>query len=806
MDGAFSIDTELLSSRIRFMNYYIIHLPLGISKEFVYSSTEALSEGLRVVVSFNRKLILGISGKSSPVQSGIRYLKVEEVLDTQSLFSSGQLALAEWISAYYHCSVGKILFAMLPSFLQPDVDSEVKLIPEQPLPAQFSELGSALSDGEYHRLSDLFKLRQIRSLYKQVEEAEAAGLIEVKRKLSHKDKPRTANYIRIIDPPDDPSKLPAKQLEAYVLIKSYERDIPMAELSDKITYSPLKSLAKKGIIEIYPRKLEIRDKLTDLRLPPKDITLSEEQQRAISEIGSKHGSFNVNLLFGITGSGKTEVYIEVIHRYLKEGKGVIFLIPEIALTPQMVERFYSAFGDILAIQHSQLTERDRLEQWKRIKNGDCRIVIGARSAVFAPLPELGLIIVDEEHEQSYKQDNVPRYHGRDVAVVRAKLEGAQVILGSATPALESWHNVDTGKYRMQILSQRPLHYELPEVKVINLCEEYDKELLSSTLLNAINERLEKRGQVILFQNRRGFSSFLQCQKCGELVSCPNCEISMYYHRDREEMHCHYCGHSVPSPRSCPKCGAYSFSYGSPGTQKVEQNLRIIFPDAKILRMDSDSAKVRDTYKLMYDRMKSREVDILLGTQMISKGLDFPGVTLVGIINADISLNVPDFRAAERTFQLITQVAGRSGRGDKHGEVIIQTHNPEHYAITHATNQDYPGFATEELEYRRRMHYPPFYRLARILYQSKELELMLKDMAALSAFVSHTLFGFADEDLIFLGPVPAPFSKMNNLHRFHLIIKAISAPVISSVLATLETRFKLSNGITQAVDVDPVSLM
>ena len=806
MDGAFSIDTDLLFYRLNLMNYYIVHLPLGIRKEFVYSSAEALTEGLRVVVSFNRKLILGISGKSSTAVAGIRYQKVEEVLDSHALFSLKQIRLAEWMSEYYQCSVGKILFAMLPSYLQPEVDSEVRLVPDQPALEQFSDLLAALADKDYHRLSDLFKQKQIKSLYKQVEEAEAAGLIEIKRKLSHKDKPRTANYIRIIAPLQDPAQLPAKQLEAYVLIESYKRDIPMAELADKITYSPLKSLAKKGIIEIYPRKLEIRDKMTSLRLPPKDITLSEEQQRAIAEISSKHGTFDVNLLFGITGSGKTEVYIEVIHSYLREGKGVIFLIPEIALTPQMVERFYSAFGDILAIQHSQLTERDRLEQWKRIKAGECQIVIGARSAVFAPMPHLGLIIVDEEHEQSYKQDNVPRYHGRDIAVVRAKLEGAQVILGSATPALESWRNVDLGKYRMQTLSQRPIHYELPEVKVINLCEEYDKELLSSTLLSAINERLERKEQVILFQNRRGFSSFLQCQKCGELVSCPNCEISMYYHRDREEMHCHYCGHNVPSPRSCPKCGSYSFSYGSPGTQKVEQNLRIIFPDAKILRMDSDSAKVRDTYKLMYDRMKTQEVDILLGTQMISKGLDFPGVTLVGIINADISLNVPDFRAAERTFQLITQVAGRSGRGDKHGEVIIQTHNPDHYAITHATRQDYPGFAEEELEYRRRMHYPPFYRLARVLYQSKDLELMLKEMAALTSFVTNTLFGFSDEELIFLGPVPAPFSKMNNLHRYHLIIKAASAPVISSVLSTLESRFKPSSGITQAVDVDPVSLM
>ncbi|HPS39024.1 MAG TPA: primosomal protein N' [Candidatus Cloacimonadota bacterium] len=790
------------------MRYITVHLPLGIDKEFVYRTETSLVEGLRVVVVFNRKLILGVTGKmvEKPPSPGIRYQSIEEVLDTAPLFEPKLLELAVWMAGYYLCGVGKVLFAMLPSLLQPDLDTQIRWQGEGEVPEALLPLYNLISDGDYHILADLHKQGKKLSVYRLAELAEAEGRLEVRRKLSHKDKPRTVNYIRLIDAEVDRTKLPPKQLEVFEILLAGGGELPMSDLANQVSYSPIKTLVKKGIMEIISRKISPSDSISFTASALREISLTEEQRSAITAISEGFGAFNTNLLFGITGSGKTEVYVEIIKKYLAVGKTVIFLIPEIALTPQMVDRFSGAFGEILAIQHSQLTERDRLDQWQRIRSGKCRIVIGARSAVFAPLPGLGLIIVDEEHEQSYKQDNHPRYHGRDVAIMRANLEGAQVILGSATPSLESWNNARIGKYRQQSLYQRPLSYELPEVKILNLCEEQDTELLSSTLLAAINDRLEKHEQVILFQNRRGFSSYMQCLKCGELITCPACEISMYYHRDREEMHCHYCGYHIPSPRKCPKCGSFSFSYGSPGTQKVEQNLRVIFPDARIMRMDSDTAKARDTYRSMYERMKNQEVDILLGTQMISKGLDFPGVTLVGIINADISLNVPDFRSAERTFQLVTQVAGRSGRGDKHGEVIIQTHNPDHYAITHATHQDFPGFAEEELSYRNRLHYPPYYRLARILYQSKDQELIKSNMDALEALLDHIRHGFSADELIFLGPTPAPFSKMNGLYRYHLILKGLNTGVISKTIKTLNAAFKLAAGISSSVDIDPVSLM
>lgn len=789
------------------MAYITVHLPIGIDKEFVYRTDTPLVEGLRVVVSFNRKLILGITGKKpdSGPQANIRYHNIEEVLDSEPLFSPEMLRLAYWMGDYYQCGVARVLFAMLPSYLQPELDTRIKWQTDH-VPEEFTEFHKLLADGEYHLLSDLKKTGKKFGIYHLTELAEQQGLIEVQRKLARKDKPKAVNYVRILENEIDKLKFPPKQLEVLEILLAGGGEIPMAELAKSVSYSPIKTLVSKGILEIVTRKIAPRDMLPAANGAPKELNLTAEQQEAVRELRGGENSFNSNLLYGITGSGKTEVYIRIIRDYLEQGKSVIFLIPEIALTPQMVDRFSGTFGEILAIQHSGLTERDRLDQWQKIKTGGCRIVIGARSAVFAPIPDLGLIIVDEEHEQSYKQDTQPRYHGRDVAIVRAQIENAQVILGSATPSLESWNNASTGKYRLQTLKERPLHYELPEVKIINLCDEQDHDMLTLTLLHAINERMEKGEQVILFQNRRGYSSFMQCQKCGELISCPACEISMYYHRDREEMHCHYCGYSIPAPRKCPKCGSYSFAYGSPGTQKAEQNLRVVFPDARIMRMDSDTAKARDTYRSMYERMRDKEVDILLGTQMISKGLDFPGVTLVGIINADISLNVPDFRASERTFQLITQVAGRSGRGDKHGEVIIQTHNPDHYAITHAAKQDFTAFAREELSYRERLCYPPFYRLARLLFQGKDEAILKQDMDRLEALLDKVRLSYSVEALIFLGPTPAPFSKMNGLYRYHLILKAKTTVIISQTLRAISAAFSPTTGINLSIDIDPTSLM
>jgi len=789
------------------MEYYIIHLPLEIPRELVYCSPVEIREGARVIVNLSSRLWTGICGKKTLPEEGkdISYKAVIEVLDTCPVLSQELMQLGYWMASYYHCSIGRALFAMLPSRLQPELEANVIWLAEE-VPEQFLPLKKAIAASDNSNLKALRKELSSYPLYKRIEEAEELGLIKLKRKLNHKDKPRTINYIIRLQPPVAEDSLPLKQREAWERIKEEESSFPMSNISSTISYSAVKALVKKGFIKIEPRRFEPESPSFEGISQLKQIELNNAQLQAIEDINKGFGTFNVNLLYGITGSGKTEVYMELIRRYLAADKTIIFLIPEIALTPQMVDRFQSNFGQILAIQHSQLTEKERLIQWQKIKSGDKRIVIGARSAVFAPLPNLGLIIVDEEHEGTYKQESAPRYQGRDLAIKRAQLQNAQVILGSATPALESWHNALTGKYQLQKIENRPLDYCLPNVQVIDLRDEYDQSLISPLLLEAIDKRLQRKEQVILFQNRRGYSSFVQCLKCGKLITCKNCEISMSYHRDREEMQCHYCGNTIPSPRKCPYCGSYSFAYGAPGTQKIEQNLKILFPEAKILRMDSDSARKRDTYKSMYNRMKNREVDILLGTQMISKGLDFPLVTLVGIVMADISLNLPDFRAAERTFQLLTQVAGRSGRRDKIGEVIIQTYNPEHYSIVSASQQNYILFATEELGYRKKLYYPPYYRLARILFQSPDLELLKKEALNIQEAADKLHKQFPVPQLFLLGVTPAPFSKISSYYRYHLIFKAQTVTVLQSAIKQFNSTYHCPSNIHKQIDIDPNNLM
>lgn len=785
--------------------HYVIYLPVSLDKDFTYSSQTPVQPGCRVLVSFNRRDMIGISGPrvDSP-PAGIRCKAVLEVLDETPLVSAALIELARWMSGYYQVSMGSCLFAMLPSRLIPDLSASVRkkeggIISD---PA----LANLLADGNWHSLADLRSALPKSAILKQIETAEADGGIEVDRKVSPRDKPRFANYVTVNTVAVKPIDLPPRQAEAMNLLIAHKGEMPMAVLSGTFSYAVIKALASKGLVAITPRRVDAPPVYEEYPLAPKDVTLTPQQQEALDSISEGFGRFEVNLLYGVTGSGKTEVYIHIMRRYLDAGKNIIFLIPEIALTPQMVERFSSEFGSILAINHSKLSDRERLRQWRLISSGEKRIVVGARSAVFAPMPMLGLIIVDEEHEQSYKQESQPRYHGRDMAIVRAMQSGAQVIIGSATPALESWHNQQLGKYRLHRLDSRPFDIAMPSVEVVDLREAEQEELLSQPLLEGIENRLRLKQQVILFQNRRGYSSYIQCHKCGVPVKCPSCDISMYYHRDTEELRCHYCGYGIPSPRKCPSCGAFSFSYGAPGTQKLEQTLKLLFPSARILRLDSDSARRQDAHKGMYKGMKNRELDILVGTQMISKGLDFPGVTLVGVVLADISLNVPDFRSAERTFQQLTQVAGRSGRGELPGQVIVQTYNPDHYAVKTAIAQDYEAFAVQELDYRRRMNYPPFCRLGRLLWSAEPEELMQDQMRLLAQKVQQLRAKGSLSCLDILGPVPAPLPKLGGLLRYHVILKAPDAATLRTAIALVLADFKAPAAVRLQIDIDPVSLM
>ena len=799
------------------MKYYQIALPINVTKLYIYKNKENIVPGCRVLVSFNNTFHTGIVWQETQdIDKNIKYKDILEIVDDIPKISSELLELALWISKYYRCSLGQSLSAMLPSAFNIQLQRKVRLTDNSKLDIDnetSEKIVKELNNESYRDWLDIPKLKEKIGIKTSefntlLEELENSGIIEINRVFDEKIKPKIVNFVKLQQVDPLPS-LTVKQTEAYEYMKSISDDFPLAKIAQKYSYSIVKALRKKNLLSIESREVRKQYFTFPKKRILKDIELTAEQQKAISNIKKYIHSekFHPFLLFGITGSGKTEVYIEVIKSALKNGKTALMLVPEIALTPQMVDRFFNAFGEDIAILHSHLNDRQRWEQWNKIKSGKSKIVIGARSAIFAPLNDLGIVIVDEEHETTYKQENTPRYNGRDLSILRAKMNNAVVILGSATPSLESWNNVKTGKFTQLVLSHRPLSYELPTVDIIDMKKEKDhKLLLSVKLKRKIEEKLSLGQQIILLQNRRGHSSFVQCISCGKLFECPHCDISLKYHSTNQELICHYCGHKTHMPRKCPECGSYMFSFGASGTQQIEKQLNILFPNARILRMDSDSAGRKDSYDSMFTRMREGTVDILLGTQMIAKGLDFENVTLVGVISADIGLNVPDFRAAERTFQLLTQVAGRSGRGEKSGEVIIQTYNPEHYSITTAMKQHFESFAEKELNMRKHLKYPPEYKLARFLFSHKN-ELYLKEQLAKNSKVVGELKSLFNADqLSILGPIDAPIARMQNSFRYHLILKADSVKVISSAVSFLKDNLKLGSTIKQVIDIDPYSLM
>ncbi|HHE40474.1 MAG TPA: primosomal protein N', partial [Candidatus Cloacimonetes bacterium] len=491
---------------------------------------------------------------------------------------------------------------------------------------------------------------------------------------------------------------------------------------------------------------------------PVTLELTEEQTEVLGKLEARidEQTFHAFLLHGVTSSGKTEVYIRAMKKALSHGKTAIILIPEISLTPQTVERFYSHFGDIIAVLHSKLSDRERLHYWNLLKKGEKKIVIGPRSALFAPLENIGLIIVDEEHENTYKQhERPPLYNARDMAVLRGKLNNAVVLLGTATPYLESYFNTQNEKYSLLKMTKRVKNQILPKLTVVDMREEEDHtEIFSKLLKDKIEDRLKKKEQILLFQNRRGYASYVQCVKCGHVLQCKDCNISMTYHSRNKKIKCHYCGYERSMPRKCPECGGYIFNFGSPGTEKIEQNLQFLFPTARIARMDTDTTSKKSSFQNIFDQVRNGYIDILLGTQMIIKGLDFPNITLVGIVSADVNLNLPDFRASERNFQHIIQVAGRAGRSDKEGEVIVQTYNPKHYSIQYAQKHNFLGFYEYELNLRRELHYPPFTKLVRILF-------LLNNEERLRSFMDEIRYKIVQypqkNKLIILSPTPAPIS-------------------------------------------------
>ncbi|HUE96287.1 MAG TPA: primosomal protein N', partial [Longimicrobiaceae bacterium] len=526
------------------------------------------------------------------------------------------------------------------------------------------------------------------------------------------------------------------------------------------------------------------------------------------------------LLRGVTGSGKTLVYIELLREIVeRQGRSAIVLVPEIALTPQTVGRFRGVFGDRVAVLHSALSDGERYDEWRALRSGEKRIAVGARSAIFAPLPDLGAIIVDEEHEGSYKQGEAPRYHAREVAVVRAAAEGAVCVLGSATPALESWANATAGKYRLLVLPERAGGQPLPATRVLDLRVERKRlrdegrglqgVVLSNDLTEAVQARLARGEQTILLLNRRGYANFVQCSDCGNVWDCPSCAVSLTYHRRRGHLTCHYCLYQEETPDHCPRCASKDLSFRGIGTEQVEREVEEAFPQARIARMDVDTTSAKWSHHRILDRFGRGEIDILMGTQMIAKGLDFPGVTLVGVINADVGINLPDFRATERTFQLLTQVAGRAGRGPRGGEVVIQSSLPNHYAITCSLDHDFEGFAERELDARRSPRYPPFCRLVNIVVSGRD-EMATQEAAERAAQWIRGLLTkqrLTEPELI--GPAPCAIERIRDRWRWHLLLKAEDPRLLGRVSRYFAERFRVTGGkhdLRVAIDRDPVALL
>jgi primosomal protein N' (replication factor Y) len=578
-----------------------------------------------------------------------------------------------------------------------------------------------------------------------------------------------------------------------------------------VSASTVASLEKKALVEIYVEAIR-RDPLSEsMGFKSEDHILTEAQTSVLTQIEEQMnaGAYAAFLLHGVTGSGKTEIYMRAMNKALSLGRSAMMLVPEIALTPVFSRHLRSRFGDQVAIFHSSLQKGERFDEWTRVRNGDARVVIGTRSAVFAPVRDLGLIVVDEEHESSYRQQESPYYNARDVAIVRAQKESATVVLGSATPSLESFHNARKGKYHFVTLPERIYARPMATAKIIDMRTVFERHgkprVFSDELLEAIRETREREEQSIILLNRRGYSSFILCRSCGETVQCPNCDVTLTYHRSERVIVCHYCNHREAVPRVCPSCRKKYIYYVGEGTEQLEEMLKLLFPALRVARIDRDTTARRKVFEQSLADFSAGRIDTLVGTQMLAKGHDFPNVTLVGVVSVDAGLALPDFRSAERTFQLITQVAGRAGRGDRPGRVLIQTYHPYHYALRHACAQDYETFYEEELRYRQNHSYPPFVALASLLVHGPDLGRVRADSLELRKQLDAVN---KERKCRVLGPAPAPLARLKGEHRFQLLIKSRSRKDLRE-LADAALKAAADGGVNLRsvnLEIDPVSIM
>ena len=737
-----------------------VTLEIALRREFDYAIPRELEGrievGSRVRIPFGNREVFGVvTGLlQESTQTNLRY--IVRVVGVKSLITPRVLELAKWIGDYYCCAPETALKSVLPT-----------------------------------------AVRQKEKGFKE------------------------QLYARIIPIAGEAPKLTKRQQEIFNILEEH-RELPLAGLCKlaECTAETVRRLEDKGLIVITTEVAERDPYANEVIGQTKPLPLNAEQETALKRVVEamdlpvgtpKPRTF---MLHGVTGSGKTEVYLQAIAHTLAQGKGAIVLVPEISLTPQTVERFKARFSHgplktLVAVLHSHLSSGERHDEWHKIRQGRARIVIGARSAVFAPIDPLGLIIVDEEHEHSYKQEEAPRYHARDVAVVRGKMDDATVVLGSATPSMESYYNVTKGKYELLELPSRADDKQMPVVRVMDMRYEARKEkgppMFSPQLKEAMTQRLERNEQTILFLNRRGYSTSLQCPDCGFVAECPNCSVSLTFHRREAKLACHICGFEDRAPTHCPeeKCGSSAIRYSGVGTERVEETLGRMLPHARVQRMDSDLMKRKDDYRQALNDFKAGKTDILIGTQMIAKGLHFENVTLVGVIYADLALHIPDFRAGERTFQLLTQVAGRAGRGDIEGEVYVQSFTPFHPAIQYSRRHDFEGFYEQEIEFREQLKYPPALRVALLTLRGRNEEKVAFTAEHLKREIENLTAEFPE--MILAGPAPAPLMRAETFYRYQIMIRVGPMSRFSRALATINEKFGLPEDVRLTIDIDPVNL-
>ena len=751
-----------------------------------------LEVGMRVHVPFGKGnrliqgIVLGLESQSDEGEANQDLKDIAEVLDFSPVLTQEQLWLAEELRKSVFSYKISILKAMLPGFLNSSYDKI--LYPKAGLSQEDRERLFGSEDSLAFSSLDLAKQAEMMRLTRK-------GLLGLEYQAVDQKKVKTQSWYEVDLVQLEGVEVSArakKKLELRDYLLSHPESAPLASLLEFYSREQVNFFVEQGAVTIVQKEVQRSAAYFEGIEASQPLELNPEQRQArdavVSAIGSHQPPF---LLQGITGSGKTEVYLQIIQGALDKGKTAILLVPEISLTPQMTERFIARFGEKVAILHSGLSNGEKYDEWRKVERGDAQVVVGARSAIFAPLKNLGVMIIDEEHEATYKQDSNPRYHARDVALLRAQYNQAALVLGSATPSLESRARAGKGVYQHLRLTQRanPLA-TIPEVQVIDFRDYIGQNETSNftpPLLEAIQDRLAKKEQVVLMLNRRGYSSFVMCRECGTVDTCPNCDISLTLHMDTKTMNCHYCGFSKDIPQVCPNCKSRSIRYYGTGTQKAYDELAELFPHARILRMDVDTTRKKGSHQALLDQFGRGEADILLGTQMIAKGLDFPNVTLVGVLNADTALNLPDFRSSERTFQLLTQVAGRSGRAEKAGQVLIQSYNPQHYAIRFAKDQDYEGFYAYEMGIRRQLGYPPYYFTIGItLSHKKEEEVVKRAYEVMNILRS----GLSDTSHI-LGPTPKPIARTHNLYHYQILIKYRLedelGPTLNQVLALTQER-------------------